>query len=148
MAMFGSVIQQGKNTSTDQEKLGNPGNTTNTNVCQKIVQLPPMIATSAGHDHSLFLDVEGSVWSCGRNDSGQLGVGDTTNKAKAEKVAGVPAIKSMAGDLHSLFLDFEGSVWSCGFNSNGELGLGDTTNRNKAEKVAGLPKINTISAGN
>src|SRR3990167_3292640 len=24
MAMFGSVIQQGKNTSTDQEKLGNP----------------------------------------------------------------------------------------------------------------------------
>src|SRR3990167_494610 len=135
MAMFGSVIQQGKNTSTDQEKLGNPGNTTNTNVCQKIVQLPPMIATSAGHDHSLFLDVEGSVWSCGANAYGQLGSGNTTNRSKA------------GGDLHSLFLDFEGSVWSCGYNGHGELGLGDTTNRNKAEKVAGLPKINTISAG-
>ena len=65
------------------------GNTTNTNVCQKIVQLPPMIATSAGQDHSLFLDVEGSVWSCGSNHDGQLGSGNT-NKNKTKKISTHP----------------------------------------------------------
>src|SRR3990167_2311752 len=123
------------------------GNTTNTNVCQKIDQLPPMIATSGGQDHSLFLDVEGSVWSCGANGNGQLGSGN--NRSKAERIAGLPKITSiLAIFLSSFFLDFEGSVWACGYNAHGELGLGDTTNRNKAEKVAGLPRINTISAGN
>src|SRR3990167_10728112 len=96
-----------------------------------------------------FLDVEGSVWTCGRNDFGQLGLGHTMSKFKAENVVGLPAIKSMAGGaIHSLFVDFEGSVWACGYNGHDQLGLGDTTDRNKAEKVAGLPRINTISAGN
>src|SRR3990167_8444167 len=110
--------------------------------------MPPIIATSAGYDHSLFLDFEGSVWSCGNNQFGQLGNGEITNRSKAERIAGLPKITSILAIYQSsFFLDVEGSVWSCGYNYHGELGLGNTTNRSKAEKIAGLPRIINISAG-
>ena len=77
-----------------------------------------------------------------------MGLGDTEQRNKAEKIAGLPKIKSIAGGYdHSLFLDCEGFVWACGCNVNGELGLGDIVQRNKAEKIAGLPKIKLMAGG-
>src|SRR3990167_3619459 len=103
---------------------------------------------SSGYSHSLFLDESGSLWSCGANGFGQLGSGNTTNRIKAERIAGLPKITSiLAINQSSFFLDVEGSVWSCGRNDFGQLGLGDTTNRSKAEKIAGLPRIIKISGG-
>jgi alpha-tubulin suppressor-like RCC1 family protein len=43
---------------------------------EKINNLPPIISISAGSNFSLFLDANGSVWSCGYNASGQSGLGD------------------------------------------------------------------------
>ena len=95
---------------------------TNRSKTEKIARLRKITSILAIYQSSFFLDVEGSVWSCGSNDHGQLGLGDTTSKVKAGKVEGLPAIKSIAGGAyHSLFLDFEGSVWSCGYNGHGEL---------------------------
>ena len=94
----------------------------------------------------MFLDCEGSVWSCGYNAHGELGLGDTSHRNKAEKIQGLPAIKSIAGGYHhALFLDCEGSAWSCGYNTHGNLGLGDTSHTNKAEKIEGLPAIKSMA---
>src|SRR3990167_3853667 len=107
-----------------------------------------MAVCASGQYHCLFLDSLASVWSCGYNQYGGLGLGDTRDRNKAEKIQGLPAIKSMAGGYyHALFLDCEGSVWSCGYNGQGRLGLGDTTHRNKAEKIQGLPAIKSMAGG-
>src|SRR3990167_4765121 len=75
----GSVWSCGANTSGQLAT----GDTIGSNVVQKIIELPPIIATAAGL-HSLFLDAQGSVWSCGGNAYGQLGSGNRTNRSKAE----------------------------------------------------------------
>src|SRR3990167_8051692 len=113
---------------------------------QKIANLPKIKSAIALGQSSLFIDCEGSVWACGHNKHGQLGLGDTTHRNKAEKIQGLPAIKSMAGGVHwSMFVDEQGNVWVCGGNERGELGLGDTTHRSKAEKIQGLPAIKSMA---
>jgi alpha-tubulin suppressor-like RCC1 family protein len=38
----------------------------------------PVVA--AGQDHSLTIRADGTLWVCGRNNYGKLGLGDTTDK--------------------------------------------------------------------
>jgi hypothetical protein len=99
--------------------------------------------------HQYSFDVEGSVWSFGRNANGELGVGDTRDRNQCEKIQGLPPIKSIAGGWnHSLILDDVGSVWSCGYNGEGNLGLGDTRgDRNGFENIQGLPPIQSMAGG-
>src|SRR3990167_8729980 len=115
---------------------------------EKINNLPPIISIYAGQWFSLFLDETGSVWSCGNNSDGRLGVEGAGNKNLAEKIPNLPDIISvLAVGGSSFFLDSKGSVWCCGSNSNGQLGLGDNTARSKTTKIEALPKIASIAGG-
>ncbi|KFE63735.1 MopE-related protein [Hyalangium minutum] len=87
-------------------------------------------AIAAGNSHSLALRLDGSVWTWGLNNSGQLGHGTQTNSSTPLRVAGLPAIKAIAaGNSHSLALGVDGRVWAWGMNSFGQLGDGTTTLR-------------------
>ena len=87
-----------------------------------------IIAISAGYLHGLVLDSDGSVYSFGSNDYGQLGR-VTTNRQEQlvptkinniNKIIAIIAIS--AGSFHSLVLDSDGSVYSFGENEHGQLG--------------------------
>ncbi len=93
------------------------------------VPLAGVAAVSAGSFHSLFLKVDGTVWACGYNSSGQLGDGTTLSRSTAVQVmvnglplTGVKAVS--AGSGHSLFLKTDGTVWAVGSNWAGQLGDG------------------------
>lgn len=79
---------------------------------------------AAGAFHSLSVLSDGTVWSIGNNDYGQLGDGTTTATAgsgvRAVDLANVGSVA--AGDRHSLALDMNGTVWSWGNNAQGQLG--------------------------
>lgn len=91
---------------------------------------------AAGTSHSLALDASGNVWAWGKNDKGQLGTGDATNKAYPVKVknstggflSGISQI-SAAGN-YSLAVDYTGIVWAWGNNTDKQLGDGTVTQRN------------------
>ena len=101
-----------------------------------------MVECTSGYHHSLFIDLLGSVWSCGNNQCGQLGLGSNTNISTPKKINNLPPIISVsAGNSFSLFVDANGKVWSCGYNDYGELGLGDKKHRNVPELIPNLPKI-------
>ena len=89
-------------------------------------------------EHSLILKNDGTLWGCGNNQYGQLGLGDTTNRNTFTQItANADDIKSVyCGWNHTLILKNDGTLWGCGQNNFYELGLEDTANRNIFTQIA------------
>ncbi|XP_007424283.1 protein RCC2 [Python bivittatus] len=80
--------------------------------------------------HSLFITVEGKLWSWGRNDKGQLGHGDTKRvdaPKPIEVLSSETVVSAACGRNHTLALTENGSVFAFGENKMGQLGLGNQT---------------------
>jgi alpha-tubulin suppressor-like RCC1 family protein len=104
-------------------------------------------AVAAGAVHSVGLKNDGTVWTFGANDSGQLG--DTTSgRSTAAMVNGVTGIVAIsAGARHTLALRSDGTVWGWGDNTVGQLGDNSTTSRSMPAPVTGLSSVTAIATG-
>jgi len=98
--------------------------------------------------HSIALASDGTVYTWGLNQYGQLGNNTTTNSRSpiAVQVAGTPLagktiVQIAAGADHSLALDSDGALYAWGSNAYGQLGNGTMTNSSVpvAVKIAGTP---------
>lgn len=112
--------------------------------------LEKTLAVSEGKDFHVILKTDGTVWTYGKNDVGQLGIGQTLGCYRIPceiKIKNVTAIS--AGREYCMALDNEGNVWSWGSNKSGQLGNGSYENTAVPVKVSfGNVKIKSISAGN
>jgi alpha-tubulin suppressor-like RCC1 family protein len=101
--------------------------------------------------HSLALDTNGSVWSWGDNQLGQLGQGDREPRIEPHPIhlLSTPIQKISVGDYHSLALDEAGQVWGWGSNQYGQLGKNPTSLPFSETPIAieGLPETISINAG-
>ena len=81
-----------------------------------------------GGEHTFIIKTDGTVWACGNNSYGQLGLsGDkTTFTQVTTNVRNVKQI--VCGYYHTMMLKNDGSLWACGYNLYGELGLNSATN--------------------
>ena len=87
-----------------------------------------------GRCHTFILKNDGILWGCGRNDYGQLGLGDTNNRTTFTKI--INNVKSVyCGGYHTLILKNDNTLWGCGDNEYGQLGLGDKTYRNTFTQI-------------
>ena len=81
-----------------------------------------------GKRYTSILTNDGTLWGCGENTYGQLGLGDTDNRTIFTKITN--NIKSVyCGGNHTIILKNDNTLWGCGSNGSGQLGLGDTTDR-------------------
>ena len=93
---------------------------------------------ACGAYHTFILKNDGSVWCCGNNSNGELGLNDTTKRTAFTQVTTNinNDVKQIAcGDTCTFILKNDGSLWACGNNSNRQLGLGDSTNRTTFTQV-------------
>ena len=88
-------------------------------------------------EYSLILKNDGTLWGCGWNNVGGLGLGDTTNRNTfTQAITNVNNIKEIyCGRSHTIILKNDGTLWGTGWNDVGQLGLGDYTNRSTFTQI-------------
>jgi len=80
-------------------------------------------------DFTIALQADGSLWSWGNNNLGQLGLGDNTARTTPAlisdaDISGDRWISVSAGMNHALALRDNGNLYAWGNNANGRLGIG------------------------
>lgn len=83
-----------------------------------------VISTAVGVNHSMILKADGSVWVVGKNEGGQLGLGDFSQRDRWTRTALTDIINISAGFNSSYAIDRSGNLWVTGSNGDFQLGLG------------------------
>ncbi|MDD3518550.1 MAG: SCO family protein, partial [Chromatiales bacterium] len=93
---------------------------------QRLRDLPPVAAISAGSDFSMTLDRDGRLHPWGSNALGQLADPDAPRtRPRPLVVRGLPRLAAIqAGQAHALAVDHAGAVWAWGANQLGQVGDG------------------------
>ena len=105
------------------------------------------VAVSAGSGHTAAIRSDGTLWTWGLNNQGQLGLGSTTNASLPTRITGTGWAAVECGESHTIALKGDGTLWAWGLNSSGQLGIGNTTRQLSPIKVGTLNTWTQISVG-
>ena len=99
---------------------------------------------ACGSWHTLILKTDGTLWACGGNESGQLGIKEVADQAVPVQVmTDVAAIA--AGGVYSAAIKTDGTLWTWGDNEYAQLGTGDTRPRSMPVQV--MEDVAQVSLG-
>ena len=109
-------------------------------------------AVSCGNSHTVIITEDDNLYSFGDNFSGQLGLGDDTNRIVATLVS-VPSglrVKAVScGDYYTVIITGNDNLYSFGNNGFGQLGLGDEDIRDipTLVNISGISRVIAASCG-
>ncbi|NXS99565.1 HERC5 ligase, partial [Jacana jacana] len=112
----------------------------------------PLAQIAAGGAHSVAVSLSGAVYSWGKNDFGQLGLGDTEDRSCPSYVGALEHWKTVfisCGADHTAVLSKEGLVCTFGAGGAGQLGHNSTRNELTPRMVAELSgaRVSQIACG-
>jgi alpha-tubulin suppressor-like RCC1 family protein len=106
---------------------------------------------STGGFFSMAIKTDNTLWAIGgRNDHGQLGLGNNTNYSSPKQVGNLTTwniISCANGNNFTLATQLNGTLWSWGNNTSGQLGVNNTNYYYAPKKVGNLTTWYKISAG-
>lgn len=115
------------------------------------VSTSPNPQISAGYWHNTLLKSDGTVWTWGGNEWGQLGNGTSSPTAYTStptQVAGLTGVIAVASGFYDSFaLKNDGTLWGWGSNWIGQLGNGTSANSFTPTQVYNLTNLTAVSAG-
>ena len=101
-----------------------------------------------GFHHTITLSDDGTVYSFGSNEYGELGLSHNENVSLPTPIPHLPKINMIScGGYFTVCVDFEGFIWSFGENNSGQLGTGNTTNFNVPQKILNIPPVLSVACG-
>jgi YD repeat-containing protein len=125
---YNGLGRLGTGTTTDRSS---PGTTAGagTTWCQ----------VGAGYRHTMAIKTDGTLWTWGGNNFGQLGDNTTTDQSSPGTTAGAGTTwcQVSASGLHTMAIKTDGTLWTWGRNIDGRLGDGTTTSRSSPGTTAG-----------
>lgn len=129
----------GRQTASRNEEL-KPG---------RISGLSDAVSVVSSSGHTLVLRKDGSVWSWGENDHGQLGY-PTQEKYSGvpQQIPGLDSVVDISAQLGvSQVLKSNGTVWGFGWGADGRLGGAAQKDMNPLMQIEGLKNIVRIELG-
>jgi alpha-tubulin suppressor-like RCC1 family protein len=90
---------------------------------------------ACGQLHTAAIKTDGTLWTWGRNNEGQLGINNTANRSiPVTTFAGGTDWKQVSAGgngfgAHTIAIKTDGSLWGWGGNERGQVGDNTTTNR-------------------
>ena len=134
----GQLGTETQETSTDLE--GNPI----PYASQPLAVMEDVVSASAGADFTVALKADGTLWTWGGNDEGQLGTGTTEGSATPVQVLDqVTAV--VAGDYHVAAIRTDNTLWTWGDNLFGQLGDGTQDSRPTPQQI--LTDVSAVNLG-
>ena len=130
-------------------QLGNGTSGTNSDrgIPVQVKELSGVVSIRAGAYHSLAVKSDGTVWTWGHNNDGQLGNGVITDSSTPVQVIGLNSMVAVAGgENHSLALKSDGTVWVWGYNTRGQLGTNTISDSYTPIQIGNLNGIIAIAA--
>jgi len=115
--------------SNAQGKLG-IGSTANACIpTREFCSATDWVKVSSGIEHTAAVKSNGSIWTWGRNNNGELGIGTTANSCSpVREICSATDWSFVApGKNFTLGLKSNGTLWGWGNNSYGGLATGNTT---------------------
>jgi alpha-tubulin suppressor-like RCC1 family protein len=105
---------------------------------------------TSGSSAQFFASIQsnGTLWTCGSNALGVLGLSNTTNRSVLTQVGAQPWTNVAGGSNFCYGIQSNGTLWSWGNNANGQLGSNNRTNRSSPVQVGALSTWTQISNGN
>jgi alpha-tubulin suppressor-like RCC1 family protein len=100
--------------------------------------------------NSAAIKTDGTLWTWGINNSGQLGTNNTTNRSSPVTTAGGGTNwkQVYAGNNNAAAIKTDGTLWIWGLNSSGQLGTNNSTNRSSpVTTVAGGTNWKQVACG-
>ncbi|KAM7156635.1 E3 ISG15--protein ligase HERC5 isoform 2-T2 [Molossus nigricans] len=129
----GELFAWGQN-SHGQLGIGRIFDSTSTPQIVKHLSGVPLAQISAGKAHSMALSISGNMYSWGRNDFGQLGLGHTDNEDFPSLIESLDSQKVeflACGGSHTALLTKDGLLFTFGAGKYGQLGHNSTQNELK-----------------
>ena len=136
--------------SNSAGQLGDFTNTSRSSPVSVAGGFTDWLQISAGGLGAAAIKANGTAWSWGLNNVGQLGDGTTSSRLSPVPVAGdiTNWTQISVGNGHTVAIRANGTAWSWGFNNSGRLGDNTTTNRSSpVSVVGGITDWVQVSAG-
>jgi len=105
------------------------------------IQSPVITRISSGSSHVFAIKNDGTVWVCGNNYSGQLGLGDYSSRNTFTQAPIYDADQVFTGEAATIIKLKDGTAWGTG-NQYGQLGLG---NKNGIASFTRVPMYDNVS---
>ena len=136
--MDGTLWTWGLNT---YGQLGTNDTTNRSSPAQTIASSSDWRDVAAGLSHSMAIKIDGTLWTWGRNENGQLGSNNRTDRSSPAQTVSAAAnwSKISAGNDHSAAVKTDGRLWLWGNNTTGQLGTSNRTRRSSP--------VQTVSRG-
>ena len=106
------------------------------------------VVSFASSDFVIATKTNGTMWSWGTNNHGQLGLNNRTYYSSPKQIGALTTWLNVAcGVKHSVITKTDGTLWTWGQNLDGNLGLGNLTNYSSPKQVGSLTTWLKTAAG-
>jgi len=107
------------------------------------IQIPgntwDLVSNNGGDGSALSLatKTDGTLWSWGRNNFGQLGQNNTTDSSSPVQIPGTTWSSIVGGDYYGLAIKTDGTLWSWGYNNRGQLAQNNRAHYSSPTQIPG-----------